>query len=122
MIPIPALVIGLFASFMVGWMVHGWKFDSDYKAQMEKIQTIKASNQELADSLGLRVEEKLNKISIVHTTVERKVEREVTKVPVYLECRHSPDGFRLLNAALGGVESPTALKLDATVPSATSSK
>lgn len=43
-------------------------------------------------------------LTVRHTTVHNAVEREVRNVPVYTDpgCRLSPDGLRLLNAALSG--------------------
>lgn len=41
------------------------------------------------------------KLEIKHVTLQQKIERETREVPVYRDCRHSPDGLRSLNEALG---------------------
>lgn len=40
------------------------------------------------------------KQEVKHVTVQRRIERETREVPVYRDCRHSPDGLRALNNAL----------------------
>lgn len=46
----------------------------------------------------------ISRITVRHTTVQNALEREVRNVPVYTDpgCRLSPDGLRLLNAAIEG--------------------
>ncbi|MBS1248186.1 MAG: hypothetical protein H6R48_975 [Proteobacteria bacterium] len=39
-------------------------------------------------------------IEVKNVTVQRRIERETLEVPVYRDCRHSPDGLRALGAAL----------------------
>lgn len=41
------------------------------------------------------------KLEIKHVTLQQRIERETREVPVYRDCRHSPDGLRSLNDALG---------------------
>ena len=40
------------------------------------------------------------KLEIKHVTLQQKIERETREVPVYRDCRHSPDGLQSLNDAL----------------------
>ncbi|MBS1143355.1 MAG: hypothetical protein H6R14_761 [Proteobacteria bacterium] len=40
------------------------------------------------------------KLEIKHVTLQQRIERETREVPVYRDCRHSPDGLQQLNAAL----------------------
>jgi hypothetical protein len=40
------------------------------------------------------------KLEIKHVTLQQRIERETREVPVYRDCRHSPDGLRSLNDAL----------------------
>lgn len=44
----------------------------------------------------------ISKIEIINTTIKQKVEREIRTEKVYLECRHTGDTVRLLNAVLTG--------------------
>lgn len=39
-------------------------------------------------------------IDIKQVTIRQEVQREVIEKPVYRECLHTPDGLRLVNAAL----------------------
>lgn len=39
-------------------------------------------------------------IDIKHTTINRKVEREVIEKPVYKECRHTPEMFETIKEAM----------------------
>ncbi|MBS1188894.1 MAG: hypothetical protein H6R10_686 [Rhodocyclaceae bacterium] len=77
---------------------------------------------ELADAAQLREERiaekareaaqqgaasEIAKLEIKNVTIKQRVERETREVPVYRNCRHSPDGLRAINAALtNGAESP----------------
>ena len=47
----------------------------------------------------------ISKIEILNTTIKQKVEREIRTEKIYLECRHTGDTFRLLNAILEGTGS-----------------
>ena len=44
--------------------------------------------------------EEIAKLEVKHVTVQRRIERETREVPVYRDCRHSPDGLRAINDAL----------------------
>ena len=44
----------------------------------------------------------ISKIEIINTTIKQKVEREIRTEKIYLECRHTGDTVRLLNAILEG--------------------
>ena len=37
-----------------------------------------------------------------YTTIQNEVQREIVTKTVYADCRHSPDGLRLVNQALDG--------------------
>lgn len=39
-------------------------------------------------------------IEVKHTTINRRVEREVIEKPVYQECRHSPEMFEAIKEAM----------------------
>ena len=44
--------------------------------------------------------QEIAKIDIRHTTINRKVEREIVEKPVYKECRHSPEVFMSITEAM----------------------
>lgn len=45
---------------------------------------------------------RIAEIEVKHTTIRQELEREVRVEQVYMECRHSDDAYRMLNAALTG--------------------
>lgn len=57
----------------------------------------------------------LAKIEVRHTTIRAVLEKEIHEVPVYRDCRHSPDGLRAVNAALS---NGTAAPGDGELPAA----
>lgn len=50
-------------------------------------------------------------IKIVNKTIQNEVQREVQNNIVYRDCKHSPDGLRLLNEALTGGKPASGGKL-----------
>lgn len=44
----------------------------------------------------------ISKIRVRHAQITNEVQREIIEKVVYRECRHSPDGLRLVNDALAG--------------------
>lgn len=60
--------------------------------------------------------QEIAKIKVRNTTVQQTLQREIHEKPVYLDCRHSPDGLRSLNAALAGAEPADGGKLPAADP------
>lgn len=50
--------------------------------------------------------QEIAKLEIKHVTVQQKIERETHEVPVYRDCRHSPDGLLGLNALLENRAEP----------------
>lgn len=50
---------------------------------------------------ALRVTAKaISEIEVKNVTIRQTLEREIREKPVYLECKHTPDGLRLVNAAI----------------------
>lgn len=52
--------------------------------------------------------EAIQQIEVRNTTVRQKTETITREVPVYRDCRHSPDGLRLVNEALSDAPEPAA--------------
>ena len=45
-------------------------------------------------------------IEVKNVTIKQKMETEIREKPVYIDCRHTPDDLRLVNAALTGEPEP----------------
>lgn len=69
--------------------------------------------QQAADAATQAAGRAIAAIRVNHTTIKQELQREIHKEPVYLDCRHSPDGLRLVNEALGGAVRPRAGQLPA---------
>lgn len=50
----------------------------------------------------------ISHIEVQHVTIRQPLEREVRENTVYRDCRVTPDGMRLLNAAITGAEPAAA--------------
>ena len=64
-----------------------------------------------AEAAQMAAASEIAKLKVKHTTITRKVEREIQTVPAYADCRHSAGGLRLTNQAITGTVSPDADKL-----------
>ena len=60
--------------------------------------------------------EAISKIEVRNVTIRQKAETVTREVPVYRDCRHDPDGMRLVNQALADPKSPDRDKLPAADP------
>lgn len=72
--------------------------------------------QNLYDKMIWATASEISKIEIVNTTIRQELEREIRIEKVYLECKHTDDTVRLLNAILtgdGSIESFNRIKLPA---------
>jgi hypothetical protein len=87
-------------SFGAGWRVNSWKHDAEYAAQMEGAnKALEATAKELA------------KLEVKQVTIKQEVQTHVIEKPVYRECQHDDDTFRLLNEALTNGKSASNSKL-----------
>lgn len=50
--------------------------------------------------------EAIARIEVRNVTIRQKAETVTREVPVYRDCRHDPDGLRLVNEALAGGAEP----------------
>lgn len=88
------LIVGLVAlvlAFSAGWKVNGWRYNS-----------LKLIAKEAAEESAHISAKAIAGLEIKYVTIKGKTETIVREVPVYTECRHDPDAFRLLNNALSG--------------------
>jgi len=120
-----AIVVGWGAS-LAGAFHFGTSYESGQEAKREKIvadarDAIKTANQQFADDIGKKVEDRLAKLRIVNTTFnneirhEREIHREILESP---DC-FLPDSTRgLLNRARGwgGEAGPGTRKPAAGMP------
>lgn len=87
----------------------GFKLGADHeiaaKAREEKhiAEAVTAANKASAEAIA--------KIKIVNKTIQNEVQREVQNNVVYRDCKHTPDGLRLLNEAITGSKSAGDSKL-----------
>lgn len=99
-----AFGIALGGAYVKG-RVDGRELGEVAKAREERVAQIawEASQRSAAEAIA--------KLTITHTTIKQRVEREVYEKPIYRECTHSPDGMRWVNAALEGTVTVGASKL-----------
>lgn len=72
----------------------GWKL-RDYQADRAELLVLKVK-----EEARLGAAEAIGKIEVKYTTINRKLEKEVIREPVYAECRHTPEAFKLLQESL----------------------
>lgn len=72
----------------------GWKL-RDYQADSAELLVLKVK-----EEARLGAAEAISKIEVKYTTINRKLEKEIIKEPVYTECRHSPEAYKLLQESL----------------------
>lgn len=69
---------------------------------------------EAVDAANAAAAQAIAQIKPKYTTIQNEVQREIRTETVYADCRHSPDGLRLVNQALnGGAEPAGGRKLPA---------
>jgi hypothetical protein len=79
-------------SGVTGWKLNTWKHSHDREQQVLAHR----------EALGA-VAEEIAKLDVVNKTIHQKVVERVVEKPVYRDCKHDPDTYRLLNDALAGV-------------------
>ncbi len=106
-LPSPTLVLSAILAFSVATGGAYLKGRSDGKAlelgnQLEKTEMVRAARE--AAQAGAA--EAIAQIKIKNITIRQEVQREILKDIVYRDCVHTPDGLRLINAALAGESVP----------------
>lgn len=66
---------------------------------------------EAVDAANAAAAEAIANIKVVNKTIQNEVQREVQNNIVYRDCKHSPDGLRLLNQAITGTKPADSGKL-----------
>lgn len=81
---------------------HYWTYERGVeheKAQQSEVQDLlrkvkEDAQQGAADAIG--------KIQLKQITIRQTLQKEILKEPVYINCKHTPDGLRAVNNALEG--------------------
>ena len=102
---IVTLALGIAGVAGAGWGGFRLGVEHQKSAEADRDQAIR----EAVDLAGQRAAQAINKIRVVNTTIQNEVQHETRTHTVYIDCRHTPDGLRLVNAALaGGPAQPAA--------------
>jgi hypothetical protein len=56
--------------------------------------------EEAASAAQRKAAEEIAKIKVINQVNRQVLEREIVEKPVYVECKHSPEGFDAVNKAL----------------------
>lgn len=95
------LMIGLlWASSIAGSYFYGHTagVNSEVNRQVEIKQAIEETRDKAQQGAAIEIA----KIKIERTTVQGKLTTVVRESPVYVDCKHTDDGLRLINQALTG--------------------
>jgi len=69
-----------------------------------------AQRLELAKLIGQELDNRVANRKIVHQVITQKVIHEIQKEPVYTDCRTTPNGVLLIEAAIDNTGKPTGTK------------
>ena len=69
---------------------------------LSTLQEDDLKRQQEMEAIQRSVSEAVAKVRVINKTLIQKTEREIVKDPVYIDCKHSPDGVQLINSALSG--------------------
>lgn len=96
-----APVLAALAAFTAGWLVHGWKSDSEALA-------LERGARAGAEAAGDRITAALAKVRPVYTTINRRVEHETRIEPRYTDpgCFHSDAVWLQISAAYEALGYP----------------
>lgn len=72
--------------------------DHEVAARTREDQHVAKAVEAANDAAALAI----SKIRVRHSQITNEVQREIIEKTVYRDCRHSPDGLRLVNQALSG--------------------
>ena len=99
----PYLIIAALLAIMgAGW--GGFELGVDHQKATEADK--KDLVAQAAEAAGQASAKAISQIRITNTTIQQEIQHETRTERVYLDCRHTPDGLRLVNAALTGAERP----------------
>lgn len=96
------LLLGAISVIGSGWGGFRLGVDHQKSAEIDRDRAIR----EVADQFAQRAAQAVSKIKITNTTIQNEVQHETRTHTVYMDCRHTVDGLRLINAALAGAPAP----------------
>ena len=80
----------------VGWKAYQLGQDNIIATQAKEESIEKRTR----DAAIKAASEEISKIEVRNVTIRQKAETITREVPVYRDCRHDPDGLRLINEAI----------------------
>ena len=92
----------------------GYKFGSDHEIASQAREQNHIA--EAVDAANATSATAISQIRVTNTTIANEVQREIQTKTVYTDCRHSPDGLRLVNEAITNAKSAGDSKLPAASP------
>lgn len=109
MIGLPHLAIGAAVAVLVAGAGGYLAGRSDgRKLEAAEHRKVELAIAEARDAMAAVAAEKISEIEVRNVTIRQKAETITREVPVYRDCRHDPDGLRLVNAALTGSDPDAA--------------
>lgn len=104
-----AVLIGVAAiCFGSGWQVRDWQADSDDLKALQRKTESEALARGLIAGVAKQTLEAIGEIRITNRTIYQKTRHEITRDPVYINCRVPAAGGVLVNAARAGELRPGA--------------
>jgi len=95
----PYLIITALVAVMgAGWGGFRLGVDHQKATDADRQEDVRRAGEEA----GKLAANAIAKMKPLQTTIQQEIQREILNNTVYVDCRHSPDGLRLLNAALTG--------------------
>jgi hypothetical protein len=103
----PYLVAALAFVLLMGGSYWGGRMDGKQlcEASAVKNEEVARTAREAAASAAA---DAIAKMKVRHVTVRTEMEREIREVPVYRDCRHTPDGLQRINEALANTGAASA--------------
>jgi len=94
------VVVLLWISSIASMYYYGYQagIDSEINRQVEIRQAIEETRKLAMEGAASEIAN----IKIQSTTIQGKVTTLIRDNPVYVDCKHTPDGLRLINQALTG--------------------
>lgn len=101
-------VLSVSAGFYIGWTVHGWEYNSQYKdaftAQTKNVQAQLLANQALSDKYQQQIIESKK----MAESINERVKTEIVEKPIYVECHVPASGMQLLNQTVDSINTTRA--------------
>ena len=99
----PYLIIAMLVGVLAAG-AGGFKLGADHEIAAQAREQNHIA--EAVDAANATAAQAIAQIKPKYTTIQNAVERETREKIIYADCRHSPDGLRLVNQALGGGTIP----------------